>query len=50
MHITDINDNSPVFTKPMGYKFEVDEGEAGLTVGVVKVRTSGILKLRVRNL
>lgn len=46
MRITDINDNSPVFTKPMGYKFEVDEGKAGLTVGVVKVRACGIFEAK----
>ncbi|XP_068675919.1 protocadherin Fat 4-like [Montipora foliosa] len=36
VHIADINDNAPIFTKPMGYDFEVNEGQAGLTVGVVK--------------
>lgn len=46
VRITDINDNSPVFTKPMGYKFEVDEGKAGLTVGVVKVRACGIFEAK----
>ena len=38
VHIADINDNAPIFTKSMGYDFEVNEGQAGLTVGVVKVR------------
>lgn len=37
VHITDVNDNSPVFTEPEGYYFAVDEGKAGLTVGMVTV-------------
>ncbi|XP_022789234.1 protocadherin Fat 4-like [Stylophora pistillata] len=35
VHITDVNDNAPVFTEPEGYYFSVDEGKAGLTVGIV---------------
>ena len=37
VRIVDINDNAPVFTEPMGYNFEVNEGQAGLAVGVVEV-------------
>ena len=35
--VSDVNDNSPQFTLPVGYQFSVMEGVAGLTVGVVKV-------------
>ncbi|XP_078366665.1 protocadherin Fat 4-like [Oculina patagonica] len=35
IHISDVNDNPPVFTEPDGYYFAVDEGKAGLTVGMV---------------
>ena len=38
MHITDVNDNTPTFTEPLGYNFAVNEGQAGLTVGVVTVK------------
>lgn len=38
MHITDVNDNTPTFTEPLGYSFAVNEGQAGLTVGVVTVK------------
>ena len=37
VYITDVNDNPPEFTEPEGYYFTVDEGKAGLTVGVVTV-------------
>lgn len=40
IHITDVNDNPPVFTEPDGYYFAVDEGKAGLTVGMVTVNKS----------
>ena len=36
--MSDVNDNAPVFTKPGGYVFSVDEAEVGLSVGTVKVR------------
>lgn len=45
VHITDVNDNPPVFTEPEGYHFTVDEGKAGLIVGMVTVnkhRISGL--------
>lgn len=45
VHIIDVNDNPPVFTEPEGYHFTVDEGKAGLIVGMVTVnkhRISGL--------
>ena len=42
VYITDINDNPPKFTEPEGYYFTVDEGKAGLTVGMVTVNKSFI--------
>ena len=38
MHITDVNDNTPTFTEHLGYNFAVNEGQAGLIVGVVTVK------------
>ena len=35
--VSDVNDNSPQFTLPVGYQFSVVEGVAGLAAGVVKV-------------
>ena len=45
MRITDINDNTPVFTEPTGYNFAVNEGKAGLTVGVVTVNHHSVSSL-----
>lgn len=46
VHITDINDNPPEFTEPEGYYFTVDEGRAGLNVGIVTVN-KGYIALTV---
>lgn len=37
VNVLDVNDNSPVFSRPSGYEFYVDEGGVRLDVGVVKV-------------
>ena len=50
VHITDVNDNPPVFTEPEGYYFTVDEGKAGLTVGIVTVNKSYIALTFFENL
>ncbi|EDO34817.1 predicted protein [Nematostella vectensis] len=42
--LDDVNDNAPVFSRPEGYTFEVQEGGVGLSVGTVQAtdRDSGI--------